>query len=206
MKDFSTWLKQTLASRNIKPSELSYRSGVSDSQISRILNKKSKPSAVLLKKIAIPLRVTEEEILRAAGVLPPDPPDQDTIKIPVLGIAPAGDINYLIETNEFIELDARVVGEKNVFALHVTGNCLIDERIFHGDTIIVSRSAPVKNGNIAVVRIDEEVTCKKVFLLEDKRLLLESANKDDPWKKIISPKEKEIDIIGKVVGTYRRFS
>lgn len=129
--------------------------------------------------------------------------DHDLVKIPVLGIVPAGKVDTFVETEEFLYLDKKLVGEKNVVALKIKGDCLVDKNIFHGDFVIMSKNQPVKEGNIAIVRIDDEITCKIVHLMEGNNLLLESANAAKPWRKIFNPKEKNIEILGRVIGSYR---
>lgn len=144
-----------------------------------------------------------QEVIGEQKIQNKEKADQGLVKVPVLGIVPAGKVTDFVETEEYLYLDKKLVREKDVVALKIKGDCLVDKNIFDGDFVMMSRNQPVKEGNIAIVRIDDEITCKIVHLLEGNNLLLESANKDKPWRKVISPKEKNIEILGRVIGSYR---
>jgi repressor LexA len=128
------------------------------------------------------------------------------LQIPVLGIIPGGNIDLFIDTPpDFLTLDKKILVNQNCVAFRISGDCLIDARIHDGDYVLVSKDEKVKNGDIAVVRIDNEITCKIVSLLEDGQLLLESANKANPWKRVIDPKKNSIRIIGLVTQAIMQF-
>jgi len=68
--EFSKWLQNQLLERGLKKSQLSYYSGVSDAEISRLISGKRKPSAKTLKKLAPALKVSEIHIFQKAGFIP----------------------------------------------------------------------------------------------------------------------------------------
>ena len=82
--DFAIWLKDQLDQRDISQAELSRRSGLSPSQVSKILNMHSPPGRKALEAIASTLRIPPETIFRAAGLLPPQ--EQ--------GVATLEEVNY----------------------------------------------------------------------------------------------------------------
>lgn len=69
-KDFSTWLQNELDTRGWTKAELSRRSGISASQVTRIMNREQNPGQESLESIARALRLPPETVLRAAGLLP----------------------------------------------------------------------------------------------------------------------------------------
>ncbi len=71
--DFADWLENELASRDMRPYDLAKKSGVDHGVISRVLNRERKPSAETLIAIAQALRIPHDEVLRIAGILPPEP-------------------------------------------------------------------------------------------------------------------------------------
>ena len=87
------------------------------------------------------------------------------------------------------------------FALICEGDSMINAKIDDGDTVYIHIQPEVENGEIAAVRIDDEVTLKKVFLSKD---LLKLVPANDEYEPFVyssqEAKEKNITIIGKAVA------
>ena len=92
---------------------------------------------------------------------------------------------------------------KDVFGLVVRGESMIDDGIFDGDYIFVRKQSTAEAGEIVVVVIDGEATCKRYYP-EGDRIRLQPAN--DAMEPIIVRRAefRTVDILGKVVGVYRR--
>lgn len=71
--ELSEWLKTTLEEQEMSQAELARRSGLSASQISRIISMTSTPSQDAIVSIARSLHVPAEHLLRVIGTLPPTP-------------------------------------------------------------------------------------------------------------------------------------
>lgn len=69
--DFSTWLQDQLNERGWDQADLVRRSGVSQSQVSRIMTGMRKPGPEVSRAIARALHITSDEVFRVAGILPP---------------------------------------------------------------------------------------------------------------------------------------
>ena len=69
--DFAEWLEKELIEQKVTQAELSRRSGISPSQISKILNMQSSPGPEACTAIARALDLPEEEVFRHAGLLSP---------------------------------------------------------------------------------------------------------------------------------------
>lgn len=129
--------------------------------------------------------------------------DEPTISIPVIGKVAAGEP---ILAQENIE-DYFSIGESffsqsdlknDTFVLKVQGESMINAGINNGDYIIVSKQNTARNGQIIVAMIDGNATVK-TFYKEKEYVRLQPEN--DTMEPIIV---KDVQIIGKVVGLFRK--
>jgi repressor LexA len=130
--------------------------------------------------------------------------DFDMIKIPLVGRVAAG-APILAEENieEYLTFPRSMIpanSERDIFALRVTGDSMIDAKINDGDIAIIKKTSTAENGDIVVALIDDEATLK-YFYKEKDHIRLEPANAK--YKPIIT---KNAIIIGKLIGLYRRFA
>jgi len=130
--------------------------------------------------------------------------DLDMIKIPLVGRVAAG-APILAEENieEYLTFPRSMIpanSERDIFALRVTGDSMIDAKINDGDIAIIKKTSTAENGDIVVALIDDEATLK-YFYKEKDHIRLEPAN--SKYKPIIT---KNAIIIGKLIGLYRRFA
>lgn len=122
------------------------------------------------------------------------------LKKPVLGMVKAGydmflDQDYLGE--EIVSSEEYKSGD---FFLKVKGNSMKDSGIIEGSLVYVKATNVVRNGDIAVVCIDDEVTIKFYEKRKDEIALIPSNSSYET--KVFSPKEASkhnIKIIGKVL-------
>jgi len=126
------------------------------------------------------------------------------IKIPLVGRVAAG-APILAEENieEYLTFPRSMIpanSERDIFALRVTGDSMIDAKINDGDIAIIKKTSTAENGDIVVALIDDEATLK-YFYKEKDHIRLEPANAK--YKPIIT---KNAIIIGKLIGLYRRFA
>ncbi len=77
MENFSNWLANEMKKRGLSPADLARLSGKAPAVISRILNNERDPAPETLTAIARALRLPPETVFRAAGLLPPVPPDTE---------------------------------------------------------------------------------------------------------------------------------
>ena len=130
--------------------------------------------------------------------------DFDMIKIPLVGRVAAG-APILAEENieEYLTFPRSMIpanSERDIFALRVTGDSMIDAKINDGDIAIIKKTSTAENGDIVVALIDDEATLK-YFYKEKDHIRLEPAN--SKYKPIIT---NNAIIIGKLIGLYRRFA
>lgn len=132
------------------------------------------------------------------------PMERGMVSVPVLGNVAAGQPilaeEHVLET---IRMDQSMThGNKNVFALRVKGESMINEGILDGDTIIVKSQQTAEDGDIVVAVIDGEATVK-FFFQERNRIRLQPAN--DFMEPIYVGSTARANISGKVIGVYRSY-
>ena len=85
------------------------------------------------------------------------------------------------------------------FALRCKGDSMIDARIHDGDLVFVRKQPEVENGEIAVVRIDDEVTLK-YFTRQGSTVILQPANPSYAPMAFSGPDLQRVHVEGKAVA------
>jgi repressor LexA len=136
------------------------------------------------------------------------PDRKSTIHVPVLGKIAAGSPipvlspdSWHTEALESLELSSEITQGKEVFALRVSGQSMIDALIDDGDIVLMEPVKSVENGDMiaAWLKKEEEVTLKR-FFREDGRVRLQPAN--EQMKPIFSD-ASNVEIQGRVVAVIR---
>ena len=126
--------------------------------------------------------------------------DERTFEIPLLGTIRAGMPIEAIRTNETIDIPKDMMG-KNVFALKVRGDSMIEDGIFDGDYIIIEQTDNPRNGEIVVALVDNDSATLKRFYREKDHIRLQPANSNyDPIR------VKKVVVQGRVKGIIRKFN
>jgi repressor LexA len=131
----------------------------------------------------------------------------DEMEIAIVGRVAAGE-PILAEENviDRVVVDRYFLGAvkaKEVFGLVVRGESMIDAGIFDGDYIFVRKQSTASEGEIVVVMIEGEATCKR-FYHEGDRIRLEPANTAMQPIYVSREEFRAVEVLGKVVGVYRR--
>ena len=124
------------------------------------------------------------------------------IDIPLLGKVTAGSPIEAIENpDEYFTVPSSLInGKKEIFALNVSGDSMINAGIFDDDIVIIEKSNTAHNGDIVVAMNDDnEVTIKR-FYKENNHFRLQPEN--DYMEPIILD---NVTILGKLIGLYRAF-
>jgi repressor LexA len=129
---------------------------------------------------------------------------KDREGLPILGRVAAGEPILAQENIEgYIKLDELFGKSGNKFILKITGDSMVDEGITDGDYVVVQPTSRIENGQIGVVLLNDEATVKKIYV-QRRRIALKPANKAAGYKtRYIKPSEKDIRIIGKVIGCFK---
>lgn len=132
--------------------------------------------------------------------------DSGMIDVPLLGRVAAGAPLLATENVEdSVRIDSFLLGGsgKEVFALRVKGESMIEDGIYDGDFLFVRKTASASPGEIVVALIDDEATVKRYFP-EGDRIRFQPANKDMQPIYVHKSEFKQTQILGQVVGVYRK--
>jgi repressor LexA len=127
-------------------------------------------------------------------------------RVPLVGAIAAGQpipVPDQGETEEYVEVPAELAPDrmKDVYALRVKGNSMIDALIADGDIVLMRYQATAENGQMAAVRVVDrnEVTLKKVYF-EGNQIRLQPAN---PTMEAWYEPAANVEVQGRVVGVVR---
>lgn len=124
----------------------------------------------------------------------------NTLSVPVLGKVAAGNPIVAIEDIEcYVPVPVEMSKGKELFALRVQGESMINAGILPDDILIVERTPVANNGEIVVALVDDSATVKR-FYKENGHFRLQPEN--DDFEPIIVD---EVLLLGKVVSLVRNY-
>ncbi len=134
-------------------------------------------------------------------------PTGHMVEVPILGRVAAGEPILAIEQAEdTVKVDRFFLGAtKEVFALKVKGDSMIEAGILDGDFIFVKKQLNANRGDIVVAMINDEATVKYFHPEPEKdQIVFKPAN--HRLQPIVVRKRdwKSVNLLGLVVGVYRR--
>jgi repressor LexA len=131
--------------------------------------------------------------------------DEDLVEVPLVGRVAAGLPLLAVENVEdTVKVDRFFIGQtKEVFALRVKGDSMIEDGIFDGDYIFVRKQLQASRGDIVVAMIEDEATVKRYFP-EGDNIRFQPANSAMQPIYVRKRDWKSVNLIGVVVGVYRK--
>ena len=130
--------------------------------------------------------------------------DELTGGIPVMGsVAAGGLIETYSDVNENLDI-SDVLKKRDVFALTVNGDSMIDACIADGDMVLmepIKDSYSLRNGNIVSAMVPGLGTTLKYFIKKDNKIFLEAAN---PAYEPIELNLEEVVFQGKLLAVWRK--
>lgn len=122
----------------------------------------------------------------------------DVALVPLIGTVAAGRPILAVENLDgYVAYLPRFGDSRDLFALRIKGESMIEAGIFNGDVVIVEKTLDVKNGDIVVALIEDEATVK-TFYKEQDHIRLQPENRE--MEPIIV---KEVIILGRVLASTR---
>ncbi len=172
-------LKNALEIRDISQSELSRKTGIGKSSISTYLTGEYEPKQKNIYKMALALNVNEAWLMGADVPMERQDTAASHIQNPI-----AANITPLPAMKEWQVLGATACGKplhrelldetilapadiKADIVFRCVGDSMINARIFDGDAVFIHLQPEVENGQIAVVRVGDEYTLKRIYVFED---------------------------------------
>lgn len=202
--DIGTIIRNRRLELNLTLEEIGNAVGVSKSTVQKWENgfisnmKRDKISALakILNINPVTLITGEYPVSLPDGAVPYNPVMH---RIPILGYISAGLPLYADEHIEGYTYTDRNGGAE-YFALRVKGDSMNASRINDGDILIVRRQPIVENGEIAVVRVNEDNATVKRFKRDGNivQLIPQSFNPEHQIQ-IYDLKNDKIEVVGKVV-------
>lgn len=159
--EFGDILKQLRKERGLSQDELAALLGTTKQVISRYETKKRVPRlsvvADFAQKLGLPLSLLSgegaepvREITREDGVR----------RVPILGGAACGEPIYSPgDGTEYVTVDDDIQCD---FALIAQGDSMTGDRIYSGDVVFIRSQEHVRDGEIAAVAVDNEITLKHI--------------------------------------------
>jgi repressor LexA len=129
----------------------------------------------------------------------------DLVEIPLVGRVAAGLPILAVENVEdTVKVDRFLVGDhREVFALRVKGESMIEDGIHDGDFIFVKKALTAERGDIVVALIEDEATVKRYFP-EGDVIRFQPANSNMQPIYVKKKDFRSVNLIGIVVGVYRK--
>ena len=120
-------------------------------------------------------------------------------RIAIVGWVSCGQPIDMFTQQELIEVPSKLV-RKNIYALRVRGNSMVDANILDGDVVVIEQSQIAENGERVVVRINQkEVTLKRLRLDQDGVKLIPANSTMSP----IVLNNTDVEVLGIVRGVIR---
>lgn len=193
-------LKELRKEHNITQLQLSNKIGVSRSAIAMYETNQTQPDLDVVKKIAEYFNVSIDYLLDNN-----DSNHSKVIKIPVLGVIPAGvPIEAIEDVLGYEEITPKLASTGEFFALKVKGDSMLPD-IKNGDILIVRKQDDAENGDICVVMVNgNDATVKKIKKMESGLMLI--PNNSDYETMFFGNEEiitKPVRIIGKAIEIRR---
>lgn len=153
----------------------------------------------LARKGVIEILAGTSRGIRLVGPVDDEPEDEG---LPLIGRVAAGEPILAQEHVEsHYQVDPAMFQPNADYLLRVNGMSMKDIGILDGDLLAVHRTNQVRNGQVVVARVDEDVTVKR-FEKDGSRVLLHAENEDfDPIKVDLTSEPLEIE--GIAVGIIR---
>ena len=125
------------------------------------------------------------------------------LHIPILGLVPAGQPALAPENFDGTLPCGELVSDPGAtFALRVKGDSMVDAGILEGDFVLVQKQATARNGEVVVARVADAVTVKRFF--RDSATSIRLAPENKRMKPLVYQAPAAVEILGKVVGVYRK--
>ncbi len=206
-KDLGIAIRKARIDKGYTSKQLANLANVAQSSISDWENGKTQPSADALFDICYALEISPSDLIEENNIngyndfnfkdvknLVPI----TTKKVPILGKIACGDpieaiehVEYYAEVDSNLKIDAGLIAQ---------GDSMINARIYDGDTVFIHYQPTVENGEIAAVKIDDEVTLKR-FYYDQKTDMVTLVAENPKYSPYIYKRSdnKLIQIIGKAL-------
>jgi repressor LexA len=127
------------------------------------------------------------------------------VEVPVLGRVAAGQPLLAVRNyDDTVRVDRFFIGNnREVFALRVKGDSMIEDGIFDGDYVFVRKQLQANSGETVVAMIGDEATVKRYYP-EGDTIRFQPANARLEPIYVRKRDFKSVNLLGVVIGVYRK--
>ena len=131
--------------------------------------------------------------------------EDNVVEVPVLGRVAAGQPMLAVHNYEdTVKIDRFFIGQnREVFALRVKGESMIEAGIFDGDYVFVRKQLKAAPGEVVVAMIEDEATVKRYYP-EGDTIRFQPANAAMSPILVRKRDFRSVDLLGVVIGVYRK--
>ncbi len=124
------------------------------------------------------------------------------LEIPLEGRIAAGTPVEVYPQPEMLSL-GELVRDREVYALRVWGDSMVDDHILDGDYVLIERTQDVRNGDVVVALVDgTETTLKRIYFEPQGMVRLQPANVS--MRPIVLPRSR-VQVQGRLLAVLRRY-
>lgn len=209
-QEIISFIKELMEKQRISASELSKRTGVSTSAMSRYLNQKREFPINDAHKFARALHISTAELL---GIEVEESNISPDTALPFFGAVAAGKFDHVDETIGMVNVPSSIIKDEkeSYFVLKANGDSM--NRVIANDHYVVVQSLIntsnniLKTNDIVIAKNGSEYTMKRIRRTE-KMVHLEPDSYIDEYDTQSFKIEElsELEIIGKVVYSFREYN
>jgi SOS regulatory protein LexA len=138
---------------------------------------------------------------RVSDYMLPDETELTTDAFDLVARIPAGaPLPVFDETRESFSVTHDFFGGGDILGIRVVGDSMTGDSIADGDIAMIKRQQESNKGDILALRIEGEITLKRIRLAGNRAELL-SSNPEHPTRVVAA---RQLEILGKLVGIIRK--
>ena len=203
---FANRLRYAIMIKDIKPIELSKKTGISKTNISCYMSGKYEAKQDGVKSLADALNVNPVWLMGYDVPMDKnvklDELGNPVVEVPILGTVKAG-YDYLAQENWIgtIDISKKLAETGEFFALKIHGDSMFPVFV-ENDTVVVRKQDDFENGDIVVALINGEEATVKKGKKSDNSILLQPLNTN--YEPLIFTKEEMKTIPVKIIGIVKK--
>ena len=157
---FGDTLKRIRMERGLSQDKLAALLGTTKQVISRYETNQRVPQLTVVEAFARNLNVPITVLTGEGGGLPDPIEGENSRMVPILGAVACGEPIFSPgDGSEYVCVERGIPCD---FALIAQGDSMTGDRIYSGDIVFIRRQDQVRDGEIAAVAVDNELTLKRV--------------------------------------------
>ncbi|MEI6887598.1 MAG: transcriptional repressor LexA [bacterium] len=160
-------------------------------EINKVIRSLEKRDIIRVNFITKAIELNQAEVLKSDNFM----------QVPLLGKIAAGKpIEAIVDEDNRLTLPSNLTKNKEVFALKVSGDSMIDSYLLSDDIVICERTNTARNGDMVVALFMDNTATLKMYFKEKDQIRLQPMNEKYP-----PIYTKKVTIQGKVVSLVREY-